>query len=122
MGEWIQPAMKNTMDAIVKLFGNELANEVQFGVWSSNSEYAEDMNVDNNNTQDEQEQCVITVEAVLPKPDAVPHVIFKNGKTFVYVNNRPVITTRGEVKNLMSMVKSVYNEIACQNGWTGKCC
>ncbi|RIA93743.1 histidine kinase-like ATPase [Glomus cerebriforme] len=98
-GDWIQPAMKNTMDAIIKIFGNELANEVQFGV----------------NTQ----QCVITLEAVLPKPDAAPGVIFKNGKTFIYVNNRPVITTRGEIKNLVSMIKSVYNEIARQNGWKG---
>src|SRR4051812_39696631 len=31
-GDWVQPAMKNTMDSIIKLFGNELANEVQFGV------------------------------------------------------------------------------------------
>ena len=104
---------------IIKLFGNELANEVQVGVWSSNPEYTENMNVDDNNLQNKQEQCIITLEAVLPKPDAVPHVIFKNGKTFVYVNNRPVTTTRGELKNLMSMVKSVYNEIAFQNGWKG---
>src|SRR5581483_2409784 len=58
-GDWVQPAMKNTMDAIVKLFGNELANEVQFSVWSSNPEYAENsgtINIDNKNIQNEQGQ------------------------------------------------------------------
>ncbi|CAG8579003.1 1177_t:CDS:10 [Funneliformis caledonium] len=113
-GNWIQPAMKNTMDAVIKLFGNELANEVQFGVWSSKSEDIE--NVGNDNTE---AQYIITLEAILPKPDAVSQIIFKNGKTFIYVNNRPVTTTRGEIKNLVSMVKSVYNVMACQNGWTG---
>ncbi|CAI2179459.1 7788_t:CDS:10 [Funneliformis geosporum] len=114
-GNWIQPAMKNTMDAVIKLFGNELANEVQFGVWSSKSEDIENGGNDNNT----EEQYIITLEAILPNPDAVPHIIFKNGKTFIYVNNRPVTTVRGEIKNLVSMVKSVYNVIACHNGWTG---
>jgi DNA mismatch repair ATPase MutL len=123
-GDWVQPAMKNTMDAIIKLFGSELANEVQTGVWSSDAELvetSEDINVDNNNNNNNlnTQQFVITLEAVLPKPDADPFVIFKNGKTYIYVNNRPVTASRGEIKSLVSMVKSVYNEIARQNGWKG---
>ncbi|CAB4407828.1 unnamed protein product [Rhizophagus irregularis] len=123
-GDWIQPAMKNTMDAIIKLFGSELANDVQFCVWSSDAELiesSENVNVgdDNSNNLNNTQQFIITLEAVLPNPDADPYIIFKNGKTFIYVNNRPVTTSRGETKSLVSMVKSVYNEIARQNGWKG---
>ncbi|RGB43813.1 histidine kinase-like ATPase [Rhizophagus diaphanus] len=124
-GDWIQPAMKNTMDAIIKLFGSELANDVQFCVWSSDAELietSENVNVDNDNNSNNlnnTQQFIITLEAVLPNPDADPYIIFKNGKTFIYVNNRPVTTSRGETKSLVSMVKSVYNEIARQNGWKG---
>ncbi|GET00959.1 PMS1 protein homolog 1 [Rhizophagus clarus] len=122
-GDWVQPAMKNTMDAIIKLFGSELANEVQIGVWSSDAEsieISENVNVDENDCNNvNTQQFVITLEAVLPKPDADPCVIFKNGKTFIYVNNRPVTTNRGEIRSLVSMVKTIYNEIACRNGWKG---
>lgn len=122
-GDWVQPAMKNTMDAIIKLFGSELANEVQLCVWSSDAELietSENVNVDDNNSNNlNTQQFIITLEAVLPKPDADPYIIFKSGKTFIYVNNRPVTTSRGETKSLVSMVKSVYNEIARHNGWKG---
>ncbi|CAG8500969.1 7153_t:CDS:10 [Dentiscutata erythropus] len=120
-GEWILPPMKSQIQLLNELYGVEFTNNVGFVVWDTDKEETsvdienEDYDIlDGSNGT----KSTIIIEAILPKPDATPQVIFKNGQSFIYVNNRPVIATRGEIKSIVSMVKSTYTDIACKHGWT----
>ncbi|CAG8719738.1 36348_t:CDS:10, partial [Racocetra persica] len=119
-GEWILPSMKSQMQSLNELYGVEFTNNVEFVVWDTDKETS--LEIDNENCDIlDGSNCAkskIIIEAILPKPDAKPHIIFKNGQSFIYVNNRPVTATRGEIKNIVSIVKSTYTEIACKHGWT----
>ncbi|CAG8730286.1 43309_t:CDS:10 [Gigaspora margarita] len=119
-GEWILPPMKSQMQSLNELYGVELTNNVGFVVWDTNKEETS-MEIENEDYDildgSNGTKSTIIIEAILPRPDATPHAIFKNGQSFIYVNNRPVIATRGEIKSIVSMVKSTYTDIACKHGW-----
>ncbi|CAG8457976.1 18269_t:CDS:10 [Cetraspora pellucida] len=119
-GEWILPSMKSQMQLLNELYGVEFTNNVEFVVWDTDKETSLEIENENYDILDgsNDAKSKIVIEAILPKPDAKPPVIFKNSQSFIYVNNRPVISTRGEIKNIVSMVKSTYTEIACKHGWT----
>ncbi|CAG8544348.1 2156_t:CDS:10, partial [Scutellospora calospora] len=119
-GEWILPSMKSPMQLLNELYGVEFTNNVEFVVWDSDKENSLEIENENYDILDGTNSIKsrIVIEAILPKPDAKPHIIFKNGQSFIYLNNRPVIATRGEIKNIVSMVKSTYTDIACKHGWT----
>ncbi|CAG8675159.1 1621_t:CDS:2, partial [Racocetra fulgida] len=121
-GEWILPSMKSQMQSLNELYGVEFTNNVEFVVWDTDKETSLEIENENCDILDGSNcaKSKIIIEAILPKPDAKPQVIFKNSQSFIYVNNRPVTATRGEIKNIVSIVKSTYTEIACKHGWTGK--
>ncbi|CAH1757695.1 6815_t:CDS:10 [Entrophospora sp. SA101] len=45
-----------------------------------------------------------------------PSMVMKAGRTFIYVNNRPITTAKGEIKNVFHIVKKMYNEILTIHG------
>jgi len=43
-------------------------------------------------------------------------MVLKAGRTFIYVNSRPITTSKGEIKNVFHTVKKMYNEITSMHG------
>nr|CAG8522429.1 9320_t:CDS:10 [Entrophospora candida] len=130
-GNWIKPSLETAMASIGQIYGHELMNQLQYVLWDSQKDKhynksnltKQDENYNNNNDNDksdnsdnEEDRLPIVIEAILPKIDAKPSMVMKAGRTFIYVNNRPITTAKGEIKNVFHIVKKMYNEILTIHG------
>ncbi|CAJ0835492.1 11030_t:CDS:10 [Entrophospora sp. SA101] len=130
-GNWIKPSLETAMASIGQIYGHELMNQLQYVLWDSQKDKhynksnltKQDENYNNSNDDDksdnsdnEEDRLPIVIEAILPKIDAKPSMVMKAGRTFIYVNNRPITTAKGEIKNVFHIVKKMYNEILTIHG------
>ncbi|KAK2611142.1 hypothetical protein N8I77_004517 [Diaporthe amygdali] len=91
------PSPKATVrEAVVQVFGTGLMSQCVFKVVATESDYRGDGNAHDGSQ--------LTIEAVLPKPDADLSKLSKG--SFFSVDSRPVSTSRGTMKKLLSTFKT----------------
>ncbi|RUS24055.1 hypothetical protein BC938DRAFT_474201, partial [Jimgerdemannia flammicorona] len=66
--------------------------------------------------EEEEGNVRVRVEAVLAKADASPIVACRGDRVFIYVNDRPVSFARGEMKQVVAMVREKYGEVVGGRG------
>ncbi|KAK9718593.1 hypothetical protein K7432_005394 [Basidiobolus ranarum] len=100
--EWIKISTKSIMDSITAVFGKELTTQLQ---------YKTDENIDTND-----DSTKIVLEAVLPKRDSDSAIVCKGDRTYFYINERPVSSNKGEIKQIFGKIRDKYNSVTAAQG------
>ncbi|RUS14391.1 hypothetical protein BC937DRAFT_93901, partial [Endogone sp. FLAS-F59071] len=112
-GDWVKPAVDGTVEAVRSVFGGEMAGTVGWWVEGEGGRESEE---DEDEEKKEEDKRGVRIEAVLARVDANPTVACRGDRVFVYVNDRPVSYSRGEMKRVVAMVRDKYAEAVERRG------
>ncbi|KAI8095388.1 hypothetical protein BDF21DRAFT_5333 [Thamnidium elegans] len=91
---WIKPVTPSIEKTILHLFGAAYSDMLE-------------RFIETDSTRSE----LLTVDAVLPKPDSDPSIILKGPeRIYFYVNQRPINYVKSELKEIVTLIRNRYRE------------
>ncbi|RUP45857.1 hypothetical protein BC936DRAFT_147655 [Jimgerdemannia flammicorona] len=118
--DWVKPAADAVVEVVKRVFGGEVGGCV--GWWIEGDVEEDGVGEEDGKEEEEEEEeeeggnVRVRVEAVLAKADASPIVACRGDRVFIYVNDRPVSFARGEMKQVVAMVREKYGEVVGGRG------